>query len=137
MDLSHQLHCTFGSMGTVIVFSQGLDTANTPILLPLEASLCFLASLSGSTMASGTVHPPHQYSVCSELQDKTNMHVLITTKHQMCIHTINKLDNIYSVFGVILYHTYIPISTHVTSTGYLLPCTAVEDLGGGGGGGGG
>ena len=126
MELSHQLHCTFGSMGTVIVFSQGLDTTNTPILLPLEASLCFLASLSGSTMASGTVHPPHQYSVCSELQDKTNTH-----HHKASnIHSQStyKLD-IYSVFGVLSYHTYIPISTYVTTTGYLLPCTAVAELG--------
>lgn len=58
---------TLGSMGMVIVFSQGVETTNTSILLPLEISVCFLASSSGSAIASGTVHPPHQYSVCSEL----------------------------------------------------------------------
>ena len=59
--------CTLGSMGMVMVFSQGLDTTNSPPSSSLKAGLWFWTSSSGSTMARGRVHPPHQYSVPSEL----------------------------------------------------------------------
>ena len=64
--------CTLGSMGMVMVFSQGLDTTNSPPSSPLKAGLWFWTSSSGSTMARGRVHPPHQYSVPSELHETWN-----------------------------------------------------------------
>ena len=64
----------FGSTGRETVLSYGLLTTNKPSL-SAEDLKCFSTTSLGRMRARGTIHPPHQYSVPSELQgdcDKTD-----------------------------------------------------------------